>query len=149
MKVTIYGPNLPSQDETFHVHAAGCADTKRGIYRHIRAGGDQGGWDIEVTSVRQIVEDVYSDQMAENDDEWATWQPYASDFKVFPCVDLPDEAEAADQDAKNELAAAHIHRAIDELESAWKLLPNEGIGADVRKALSVLAGLDGMKAGQS
>jgi hypothetical protein len=84
MKVEVWGPNLPSEmgEETFHVHAVGCADTKRGWYP--RLGRDSGPWAIEVDSVQEVVEDVYSDQMAENDDEWATWEPYLSDFQFFP-----------------------------------------------------------------
>lgn len=87
-RVIIYGPNLPGPTETFHVHAEGCADTKRGIYRGIRVGGDQGGWSIEAASVQEVVEEVYADIMDENGD---TWEDYLSEFKVFPCVTLPTE----------------------------------------------------------
>jgi hypothetical protein len=83
--VTVYGPNLPTQGETFHVHAAGCADVRRGFYPGLSKHQAM-AWEAE--SIQEIVEEVYLDQIAESDGEWATWEPYAHDFKIFPCVTL-------------------------------------------------------------
>lgn len=88
--VTVIGPNIPgNQAETFHVHAAFCADLAKPRYRITeRSDG------LLYDSLQAIVEDWYGDMIAENEpgDDWATWEPYASDFKVFPCVKgLPNE----------------------------------------------------------
>jgi hypothetical protein len=49
---------------------------------------------LTYSTLRELVEDWYGDQMGDNvpGDPWATWEPYASDFRVFPCVgELPSE----------------------------------------------------------
>lgn len=86
MRVTICGPNLRDQSQgDFHVHAAGCADLVKHAkrepeYRH--------GWTTEADTLREIVEEVYSD-MIDEDDEYSTWDMYESDLHFFPCVTLP------------------------------------------------------------
>ncbi len=87
MNVTITGPN--AHGGMFHVHATGCADLARGVYRTIRPNIER--YEEEHASVQSVVEDVYSDIIAENDGELATWEPYASEFQFFPCVNgLPE-----------------------------------------------------------
>jgi hypothetical protein len=96
MQVTIHGPNLHDQSKgTFHVHAAGCRDNQR----EERFNGSEHPWTLEVDSAQAVVEEVYSDHMAEHPagDKWSTWEPYLSDFAFYPCVkDLPCERSAAD-----------------------------------------------------
>lgn len=94
MQVTIHGPNLIDQSKgTFHVHAAGCRDNQR----EVRTNGSDHPWTLEVDSAQAIVEEVYSDHMAEREagDPYAGWEPYLSDFAFFPCVKgLPTERSA-------------------------------------------------------
>lgn len=94
-RVTIYGPNLYGVPETFHVHAEGCADTRKALYR--QAAGE--AWSTSAESIRGVVEDVYSDIIAEQEEgsDWSTWEAYLSEFKFFPCVELPLEAEDEQQ----------------------------------------------------
>ena len=89
MQVTIHGPNLHDQSQgTFHVHAAGCRDN----HREVRANGSENPWTLEVDSAQAVVEEVYADQIAEAEGEWASWEPYLSDFAFYPCVqNLPNE----------------------------------------------------------
>jgi hypothetical protein len=87
--VTIHGPNLIDQSKgTFHVHAAGCRDNHREVVNN----GSECPWTIEADSIQAIVEEVYSDHMAEHEagSKWATWEPYRSDFHVLPCVKLTE-----------------------------------------------------------
>lgn len=94
-ELTIAGPNL-SSGATFHIHKAGCRDLKS------RAKGYVGRemWTAEFTSLRDIVEDVFSDHMAENDEDspYAKWTGYNGEFDIFPCVgELPDELVEEEQ----------------------------------------------------
>ena len=91
MRVTIHGPNgMPGNGPSMHVHATGCADLNKPLYRHNTAEA----WSMDADSAQEVVEATYSDQMAEADDEWATWEPYADDFKFFPCTkSLPTERQ--------------------------------------------------------
>ena len=85
--VTIVGPNLPrvlSDRGTFHVHAAGCMDLKRGTIRHYAGEG----WDVDVESIREVVEAVYCDHMAEDDVDH--YFIYREDFHFAPCITLPE-----------------------------------------------------------
>jgi hypothetical protein len=82
-RVTVLGPNLNSTDETFHVHATGCADIRRS---KVYVGAVKWASQMEVQTLQDVVEDTYQDQIAESEGLWATWEPYASDFRVFPCV---------------------------------------------------------------
>jgi hypothetical protein len=86
MRVTIHGPNLADQSKgQFHVHAAECSDNARVGYLF---GGDPmaEGWTIDAASIREIVEAVYADQIAESEDDW---QAYWDDFHFAPCAKLP------------------------------------------------------------
>lgn len=80
MKVHVIGPNIPDPNSTiFHVHKENCADLKRGIYRRMLDVGPV--YDYE--SIEELVDDIYSDIIAENDD---TWENYVQEFTFFPCV---------------------------------------------------------------
>lgn len=84
-RVTIHGPNLMVPGPTFHVHAEGCADLRKRLYR-----GADGGWTVEATSQQDVVEEIYQDIMAENEGDLASWEAYADDVRIFPCVALPE-----------------------------------------------------------
>jgi len=83
-RLTIVGPNLPSQaNATFHVHAAGCADLKRGwIARYARD-----AWDMNADYLVDVEADVYDFVPDENPDY--TLGDYLDDFHFAPCVHLP------------------------------------------------------------
>lgn len=80
MYVTVTGPN--PHGGMFHVHRTGCADLSRGVYRRIPLNNER--YELEFDSVQDVVEDIYSDIIAENDD---TWETYVSEFRFFPCTD--------------------------------------------------------------
>jgi hypothetical protein len=83
--VVCIGPNLPDQSRgSFHVHAAGCADIGRSRdYRSREFDGDKAN-PIEIETLEDLVEYVYADQLAEDDETTAS--SLTSDFYVFPCV---------------------------------------------------------------
>lgn len=89
MNVSIYGPNLGRDSESFHVHRTGCADTEKRFYK--RLGPDQGGWHTDAESIQEIVEEVYCDIIAENEGQppYDDWSSYLQEFHIFPCVTLP------------------------------------------------------------
>lgn len=95
MDLTIAGPNLAS-GSTFHVHKAGCADLKRKVvYRGAQK------WDGDFTSLQDVVEDVFTDHMGENDADspYSKWEAYTGEFDIFPCVGaLPDVAPVATEE---------------------------------------------------
>ena len=80
MQVAIAGPNLNDQSKgTFHVHAAGCADLKRGARREPEYGN---AWVIEAASQTEVCDAVYpADQFECESGE------YVYDFNFFPCCD--------------------------------------------------------------
>lgn len=98
-KLTIAGPNLTT-GATFHVHKAGCRDLKS------RAKGYGPTTDVdtgEYESLREIVEEIYSDHMAENDEDspYAVWTGYIGEFDIYPCVgNLPNEQVEAEVPAE-------------------------------------------------
>lgn len=87
MRVTVVRPT-PTTNETFHVHAEGCRDLNARRYRL-----DDGGWTIDANTKREVVEDTYADQIAENanTEGWNTWEAYAHDFLFHPCANLPTD----------------------------------------------------------
>lgn len=89
--VTTLGPN-GINDATFHVHAKGCkdADNRRRYGRSER-------YDEMVTSMEQMTLDAYSDHIgeADYDDPDVAWTDYRAEFKVFPCVSIPESAADA------------------------------------------------------
>lgn len=90
VQVTTIGPN-GIQDASFHIHAQGCQDIRQRKYHRAEK------YDEVITSVEDLVETSYSDIIAEN--EGTTWEDYANEFKIFPCVgDLPYTQAAADID---------------------------------------------------
>jgi hypothetical protein len=97
MLVTIWGPNVPFADgATLHVHRADCHDLTRRPYAQLRRDRDQGGYDEEHTSKRDIVTGIYPPEDfcydETNPDELAA---YEADVHIFPCVTLPDTAPSA------------------------------------------------------
>lgn len=80
-RVTIVGPNLPRQAQaTFHVHAEGCADLKRGWIKDYAPDG----WTIEATSLTDVCDEVYPPEDFECESG-----AYLYDFHIAPCVTLP------------------------------------------------------------
>ncbi len=85
--VVVVGPNLPcslARKGTFHVHAAGCADLKRGpIREHARGVAAE-----QRSSLVELCDSVYppSDFQCESGE-------YLGEFYVAPCCTLPDRAE--------------------------------------------------------
>lgn len=83
--LTIVGPNLPRQAgaATFHVHAVGCADLKRGWIRpHAEC-----GWDMEAERRLDVEAEVY-DFMPDEDPDYRLGD-YQYDFYFAPCVTVP------------------------------------------------------------
>lgn len=82
--VLVYGPNLRAPDgATFHVHAPGCSDTRKALYRM----AEQPPWTAEVGSVRDVTTNIYEPDCFlydPADEEEAA--PYEQDIKIFPCV---------------------------------------------------------------
>lgn len=86
MKLTIIGPNLADQSKgSFHVHAAGCADLKRGQYRNLYR-GDTGTYHEDHDSIRSVVDSIYGPQSGGfYEESETTWADYVSDFYFAPC----------------------------------------------------------------
>jgi hypothetical protein len=80
VKVSVIGPN-GINDATFHIHKAGCRDIKR--YGRIER-----PWDFYTLTVRDAVEELYSDfiDTGEGTEGW-TWEDYAMDVRFFPCTE--------------------------------------------------------------
>lgn len=77
MEVVILGPNLPTRDETFHVHRAGCKDLRKMHYRnHLED-------PIEMASHEEVAKYIYPPEDFEYDP--AKWPEYDLDFKYFNC----------------------------------------------------------------
>lgn len=86
--LTIVGPNLPQQAKaTFHVHAAGCADLKRGWIKRYAIDA----WDMDATCLTDVEADVYDFAPDENPDY--VLGDYQSEFYFAPCVTLPERVE--------------------------------------------------------
>lgn len=93
MQVVIIGPNLIDQSKgSFHVHKAGCADTKKAVYRLHRRDMDP----FEVGSEKDVIEYIFSDIIDQDisegyiPDTEDAWKSYLSEVYFFPCVkDLP------------------------------------------------------------
>lgn len=88
MTVAVYGPNLPNrfaEKGTLHVHRVGCTDTKQ--LDKVRALPEP--WTIEVSTVSEIVFDIYPPDQFGYDPE-TEYEGYRSDVFVAPCVNLPE-----------------------------------------------------------
>jgi hypothetical protein len=114
MKVVIAGPNLNDQRKgQFHVHLSGCHDLVKNAKREPEY---MNGWEVDVHSREDVVRAIYSDHIAEHDNElkWmrenpndrlsqsyaaqpggipmkSDWRHY-DDVWLAPCVTLPDES---------------------------------------------------------
>jgi hypothetical protein len=91
----IVGP-LSSTPQAFHVHAAGCKDLNKRIYRDPELGASADDF-YEVTSKKDCVEGVYGpaagsfyEEMGLDPEDPTAWTHYVQDFKFFPCISLPD-----------------------------------------------------------
>lgn len=114
--VTTLGPN-GINDGSFHVHAKGCKDVE-----NRRRYGRSERYDEMVTSVEQMTLEAYSDHIAEADYDNAvvTWEDYAGEFKVFPCVKLPyREGEVAKPKRTAKKAAATVQRESRAKAGVW------------------------------
>jgi hypothetical protein len=81
--LTVVGPNLPRQAKaTFHVHACGCSDLKRGW---IKPYAEQ-AWSHEYDSKLDLEADVYDFAPDENPDY--TLGDYQDEFYFAPCVTI-------------------------------------------------------------
>lgn len=79
--VAVYGPNLPTRGEQIHVHAPGCADTRRAFY------AGQTPWRVDVASTVDLAAAVYPPEDFEYDaGDDAQVVNYLGEIKVFPCV---------------------------------------------------------------
>jgi hypothetical protein len=80
--VTIIGPNLRDQSKgSFHVHASGCADIAK-TARRDPAYADA-SWTIEASTRDDVVLEVYSDMIEDNDRD--PIEDYRDDLYFFPC----------------------------------------------------------------
>jgi hypothetical protein len=86
-QVASWGPNGLNG---IHVHKPGCADTKRGRYRHPFV---EEPWVIDVASVKELVEEHYGPQAGsfyeesgKAADDPEAWRDYVGEFQIFPCV---------------------------------------------------------------
>lgn len=83
--VLVFGPNLRDQSKgSFHVHAADCKDC--GKYGPGKPFGGETDGPIEVKSIKEVVENVYSDQINEGEAPYNTWKGYVGDFHFAPCL---------------------------------------------------------------
>lgn len=87
MRVTICGPNLMDQSKgSFHIHAAGCADLRRGARREPEY---ENGWTIEANTKRTVVMAVYADQIGEG----STYEACREDLHFMDCCAALPETE--------------------------------------------------------
>jgi len=111
--LTILGPNLrrPLCDKgEIHIHAAGCADLKRGGYQHVHS-SDQ--CDEEHDSIKSVVESFFGPAAGgfyeesgcyETPEQYAAaWKDYLGEFYFAPCVHLPDEIGVVEIDTSEPL----------------------------------------------
>lgn len=86
-RVEIVGPNLNDQSTgDFHVHAASCRELDFPEYHGVREQRGDFRWIIEAESQQEIVEDIFSDILAEND---YGWEVEEGGVHFFPCVTVP------------------------------------------------------------
>lgn len=79
----------------YHVHAAGCDDLRRGEYQNLTQDVEDY---TELTSVKELVDGEYGpgagsfyEEAGLDADDPNAWRGYVTEFKLFPCIDLPDE----------------------------------------------------------
>lgn len=82
--VHILGPNLRGSDESFHVHAFGCADVSRSpLYKGSEFAHDR-THTYTVASQVEAADAVYSDMIDEGS---MTSGEGVADLRFFPCID--------------------------------------------------------------
>jgi hypothetical protein len=126
-QITSIGPN-GIEDATFHIHAKGCRDIAGRKYRRSEK------HDMTVTSVQQMAELDFADQIAEcyeADDPYSTWEAYAGEYKVFPCANLPW--------AEGEVVTEVKVEAKVEAKSGNTWSKVEGLGPRQREVMEALA----------
>lgn len=79
MQVYVIGPNLRTKDADFHIHKAGCADTKKRVYHDYALIAEE--WD----TFHNLVANLYADIIAEGEGRY-TVESFYGDFKVFDCA---------------------------------------------------------------
>lgn len=78
IRVLICGPNLSDQSKgSFQIHKPGC--------EHINRIGGEDPWIFGATCQRDVVEEIYGDQIGESGE---TWEDYAGDVFFSPCCGL-------------------------------------------------------------
>lgn len=86
MKVSVIGPNEVVDGFTFHIHAEGCRDISG-------YGPLERNWSFDAQSVQHVTEELFSDfigsdETADDDGKYTTWEDYVNEVRFFPCVDL-------------------------------------------------------------
>lgn len=80
IEVMILGPNLLDQSTgSFHVHRVGCADIKRRYPMALRTAES---YTMPAECEQEVVESIYADFL----DDGRSWNDYADDVRIFPCV---------------------------------------------------------------
>lgn len=84
--VAVYGPNLRSAGEGFHVHAQECRDCHKPLYTGYPPmifDPDEVPGSANETLRQTIVREIYADILAEDEGSYAAC---SDDVKIFPCV---------------------------------------------------------------
>lgn len=143
--VTVCGPNLRTQGEAFHVHAAGCKDL--GNYgRGRKLGGDDKGFTMTVADLAEITTDVYPPGDFDYDETSDELDSYSTDFKVFPCVGrLPYRATEVGSPVPSPEPSAHSVEFVNWNASGVQGVPtgptSKGLEADRIRYLARKRGL--------
>ena len=89
-EVVVVGPNLPRQAKaTFHVHAVGCKDLKRGWIAQYTSEA----WTTSIRCHLDLEAEVYD--FAPEENEGYELGDYLSEFHFAPCVTVPEHLEAS------------------------------------------------------
>lgn len=85
-----------TRDGLIHIHKANCRDLNR--YPTPYSGSWENTVYSEASSLKSVVEDVfryggsfYDEAGIPEDQHEDAWRQYVGEFRVFPCVRLPDE----------------------------------------------------------
>jgi len=93
-EVTTVGP---LGDGSIHVHRTGCADLRKPKYRPYAA---DSMYDEQFATFKEVVESFYGPDAGSfytdagyDPADPEVWREYSGEFKVFPCITLPDDEE--------------------------------------------------------